>query len=115
MDVYRLILRINKFSFRLFYMNRLTIFLMSDQSDSNDDFLNEKFKILLDEDNEIKKWNEGILIKSLILLPIIIFIVGSFFFNKPENLIDVLLVIFYPLALILVGLLIMFVMRSKLN
>ena len=88
---------------------------MSDKSDFNDELLKDKLEALLDEDNEIKKWNEGILIKSLILLPIIIFIVGSFFFNKPENLIDVLLVIFYPLALILVGLLIMFVMRSKLN
>ena len=88
---------------------------MSEKSDFNDELLKDKLETLLDEDNEIKKWNEGILIKSLILLPIIIFIVGSFFFNKPENLIDVLLVIFYPLALILVGLLIMFVMRSKLN
>ena len=88
---------------------------MSDQSDFNDELLKDKLETLLDEDNEIKKWNEGIFIKSLILLPIIIFIVGSFFLNKPENLIDVLLVIFYPLALILVGLLIMFVMRSKLN
>ena len=88
---------------------------MSDQSDFNDEVLKDKLETLLDEDNEIKKWNEGILIKSLILLPIIIFIVGSFFFNKPENLIDVLLVILYPLALILVGLLILFVMRSKLN
>ena len=88
---------------------------MSDQSDFNNEVLKDKLETLLDEDNEIKKWNEGILIKSLILLPIIIFIVGSFFFNKPENLIDVLLVILYPLALILVGLLIMFVMRSKLN
>ena len=88
---------------------------MSEKSDFNDELLKDKLEALLDEDNEIKKWNEGILIKSLILLPIIIFIVGSFFFNKPENLIDVLFVIFYPLALILVGLLIMFVMRSKLN
>ena len=88
---------------------------MSEKSDFNDELLNDKLEALLDEDNEIKKWNEGIFIKSLILLPIIIFIVGSFIFNKPENLIDVLLVIFYPLALILVGLLIMFVMRSKLN
>ena len=36
---------------------------MSDQSDLNDEDLKEKFKILLDEDNEIKKWNEGLLIK----------------------------------------------------
>ena len=41
---------------------------MSDQSDFNDEILKDKLEILLDEDNEIKKWNEGLLIKSLILL-----------------------------------------------
>ena len=88
---------------------------MSDQSDFNDDFLNEKFKILLDEDNEIKKWNEGLLIKLLILLPIIIFIIGLFIFDRPENLTDLLFVLLYPLALILIGLIILYVMRSNLK
>ena len=73
---------------------------MSGNSDYNDEILKEKFKILLDDDNEIKKWNEGLLIKSLILLPIIIFIIGLFIINKPENLTDVLLVFLYPLTLI---------------
>ena len=88
---------------------------MSDQSDFNDKVLNQKLETLLDEDNQIKKGNEGLLIKSLILLPIIIFIVGSFFFNKPENLIDILLIILYPIALILIGLILLFIMRSKLK
>ena len=88
---------------------------MSGQSDFKDDFLNEKFKILLDEDNVIKKWNEGLLIKSLILLPIIIFIIGLVIFNRPENLTDLLFVLLYPISLILIGLIILFVMRSKLK
>ena len=88
---------------------------MSDQSDFDDDFLKERFKILLNEDNEIKKWNEGLLIKSLILLPIIIFIVGLFIVNRPETLTDILFVFLYPLALILIGLILLFVMRSKLK
>ena len=115
MYINRLILKINKFSFRLFYINRLTISLMSDQSNFNDDFLNEKFKILLDEDKEIKKWNEGILIKSLILLPIIVFIIGLFIVNRPENLKDVLFLLLYPVALISIGLLILFGMTSHLK
>tara|TARA_Y100001968_G_scaffold144003_1_gene131522 strand:- start:275 stop:538 length:264 start_codon:yes stop_codon:yes gene_type:complete len=86
---------------------------MSDQSDFSNDVLNEKLKTLLDEDNEIKKWNEGLLIKSLILLPIIVFIVGLFIINKPENLTDLLAILLYPLALILIGLIILFLMRSK--
>ena len=88
---------------------------MSDQSDFNDDFLKDKLETLLDEDSEIKKWNEGLLIKSLILLPIIIFIAGLFIVNRPENLIDLLFVFLYPLALIFIGLILLFIMRSKLN
>tara|TARA_Y100001968_G_C19326648_1_gene702116 strand:+ start:771 stop:1037 length:267 start_codon:yes stop_codon:yes gene_type:complete len=88
---------------------------MSDQSDINDEALKKKFRILLDEDNHIKKWNEGLLIKSLILLPIIIFIIGLFIINRPENLIDFLFVLLYPLVLILIGLIILFVMTINLN
>ena len=88
---------------------------MSDQSEFNDELLKDKLEILLDEDNEIKKWNEGLLIKSLILMPIIIFIAGLFILNRPEKLTDVLFVFLYPLALIFIGLLLLFVMRSRLN
>ena len=88
---------------------------MSDKFEFNEEFLKDKLGTLLDEDNDIKKWNEGLLIKSLILLPTIIFIVGLFFVNRPENLKDILFLFFYPLALILIGLLLLFFMRSKLN
>ncbi|ABM76199.1 Hypothetical protein NATL1_16421 [Prochlorococcus marinus str. NATL1A] len=88
---------------------------MSDQSEFNDEPLKDKLEILLDEDNEIKKWNEGLLIKLLILLPVIIFIVGLFIVNRPETLTDILFVFIYPLALILIGLILLFVMRSKLK
>ena len=88
---------------------------MRDQSDFNDQVLKDKLETLLDEDNEIKKWNEGLLIKSLILLPIIIFIVGLFFVNRPENFTDILFLLLYPIAIILIGLIVLFVMRSKLN
>ena len=88
---------------------------MSDHSDFNDKVFNEKLETLLDEDNVIKKWNEGLLIKSLILLPIIIFTVGLFIVNRPENLIDLLFLFLYPVALILMGLILLFFMRSKLK
>ncbi len=88
---------------------------MSDQSDFNDKVLKEKLQTLLDEDIETKRWNEGLLIKSLILFPIIIFIVGLFIVNRPESLTDLLFVLIYPIALILIGLIILFVMRSKLK
>ena len=86
---------------------------MSDLSDFNDELLKDKLDTLLDEDNVIKKWNEGLLVKSLILLPIIIFIVGLFILNRPETLKDILFVFLYPVALIFIGLILLFVMRSK--
>jgi hypothetical protein len=88
---------------------------MSDQFDFNDKVLKEKLQTLLDEDIETKRWNEGLLIKSLILFPIIIFIVGLFIVNRPESLTDLLFVLIYPIALILIGLILLFVMRSKLK
>ena len=88
---------------------------MIEQSNLNDEDLKDKLETLLDEDNEIKKWNEGLLIKSLILLPIKVFIVGLFFVNRPEKLTDILFVFLYPVALILIGLILLFVMRSKLK
>ena len=88
---------------------------MSDQSDLNNEELEDRFKILLDEDNEIKKWNEGLFIKSLILLPLIIFVIGLFVINRPENLIEVLLICLYPLVLICMGLIILFIMTNSIK
>ena len=88
---------------------------MNDQSDFNDELLNDRLETLLEEDNEIKKWNEGLLIKSLILLPIIIFIVCLFMVNRPTNLTDLLFVFLYPVCLISIGLIILFVMRRNLK
>ena len=88
---------------------------MSEDSDFNDEVLNEKIKILLDEDNEIKKWNEGLLVKSLIVMPLILFIVGLLIVNRPETMNELLLIFLYPLALISIGLTILFVMRSRLK
>ncbi len=86
---------------------------MSNHSDFDDELLKDRLKILLDEDKEIKKWNEALLMKSLILLPITIFLIGLFIVNRPENLTDVLFVLLYPVILILIGLIILFLMTSN--
>ena len=88
---------------------------MNDKSVFNDKGLKDKLETLLDDENEIKKWNEGLFIKSLILLPIIIFIIGLLIVNRPENFIDLIFILLYPIALILLGLLILFAMSSKLK
>ena len=88
---------------------------MNNKSNFNDQALKDKLKTLLDDENEKKKWNEGLFIKSLILLPIIIFIIGLFIVNRPENLIEILFILLYPIALVLLGLSILFVMSSKIK
>tara|TARA_B100000579_G_C22699954_1_gene789286 strand:- start:320 stop:586 length:267 start_codon:yes stop_codon:yes gene_type:complete len=88
---------------------------MSGKYEFDDKALREKLEFLIEDDTEIKKWNEGLFIKSLILLPIIIFIIGLFILNRPEKLTDILLILIYPMALILIGLLFLFVMRSDLK
>ena len=88
---------------------------MNNQSDLNNEELEDRFKVLLEEDNEIKKWNEGLFIKSLILLPLIIFVIGLFVFNRPENLMEVLLICLYPLILICMGLIILFIMTNSIK
>ncbi len=88
---------------------------MINQSEFNDEVLKDKIKNLLEDDNEIKSWNEGLWIKLLILLPTIIFIIGLFIVNKPENLTDILFVLLYPLILISIGLIILFGMTRKLK
>ena len=88
---------------------------MNNKSNFNDQPLKDKLETLLDDQNEKKKWNEGLFIKSLILLPIIIFIIGLLILNRPENFIDLLFILLYPIVLILLGLLILFAMSSKLK
>ena len=83
---------------------------MHEKSDLNEKVFKEKLKTLLDEDNDIKKWNEGLLIKSFILLPILIFIIGLLIINRPENLLEVLFTLLYPLVLISIGLITLFFM-----
>ena len=77
--------------------------------------LNEKLKALLDESDNIKKWNEGMFIKLLILLPVIIFIIGLYFVNKPESFKDIFFIFLYPMTLISIGLIILFGMSGNLK
>tara|TARA_Y100001968_G_C19084314_1_gene584536 strand:+ start:267 stop:533 length:267 start_codon:yes stop_codon:yes gene_type:complete len=88
---------------------------MSENSDFNNESINEKFKILLEEDNEIKEWYEGLLIKLIILLPILIFLIGLFIVNRPKNITDILFILLYPFSLISIGLIILFAMRGNLK
>ena len=81
----------------------------------DDSSFSEKIKIILDNDNDLRKWHEGLWIKSLILLPVVFFVVGLFIINKPENLNEIFFLLLYPFTLIFIGVILLFVMRRNLN
>lgn len=86
---------------------------MLNKVEFNDKNLKEKIQTILYDDFEVKKWNDGIWIKLLLIIPIIIFIIGLFIMNRPEKLSEIIFVLFYPLALILLGLIILLFMTRK--
>ena len=88
---------------------------MSDQSDLKDGDLKEKIKIILNDDIKIKRWNEDLFLKLIILLPTIIFILGLFLINRPQNITQIIFLLLYPLTLISIGVIILFFMRSNLK
>tara|TARA_Y100001968_G_scaffold313744_1_gene338270 strand:+ start:587 stop:877 length:291 start_codon:yes stop_codon:yes gene_type:complete len=94
-------------------MTRLNLFFMLNKVEFNDKNLKEKIQTILYDDFEVKKWNDGIWIKLLLIIPIIIFIIGLFIMNRPEKLSEIIFVLFYPLALILLGLIILLFMTRK--
>ena len=88
---------------------------MKNKTDFNDQTMEEKVKIILENDNSCRKWNDGLFIKSLILSPLIIFLIGLFIVNRPETLNEILFFLLYPLSLIIIGVIILFLMRRNLE
>ena len=87
---------------------------MQGKNDSEDVIIEEKISNILANDNQFKAWNEGLGIKLLILLPIMIFVIGLFMLNKPENLYEIFFTLLYPFFLIAIGVLLLFLMRRDL-
>ena len=88
---------------------------MSNRINLDNEPLNEKVKLILEDEPEIKKWNEDLWLKSLILLPSLMFVIGLFIINKPKNISEIIFVLIYPLILILIGVLILFIMTRNLK
>ena len=84
---------------------------MQDNNDSDDVIIKKKITNILANDNQFKAWNEGLGIKLLIILPVMIFVIGLFILNKPENLYEIFFTLLYPFFLIAIGVLLLFLMR----
>ena len=87
---------------------------MQENNHSEDMIIEEKISNILSNDNQFKAWNEGLGIKLLIILPIIVFVVGLFILNRPESLYEIFFTLLYPFCLIAIGVLLLFIMRRDL-
>ena len=81
----------------------------------NKDSLQEVIKSLEEDDETtiVKKWNEELFSKFILLFPIIIFLVTFFVINKDKTIFDLLIFILGCLGLIAFGLFINFAISKK--
>ncbi len=84
---------------------------MQDKNDSDDVIIEEKISNILANDNQFMAWNKGLGIKLLIIFPIIVFIIGLFILNRPQNLYEIFFTLLYPFFLIAAGLILFILMR----
>jgi len=83
---------------------------MQVKNEFDDLIVDEKITKIQTNDNQFKAWNEGVGIKFLIILPVIVFVVGLLILNRPESLYQIFLTLLYPFVLILIGVLLLFLM-----
>ena len=72
----------------------------------------DKYLTILNEDEEelFKAWNQGIGIKLLIIMPSLLFLVGFFIVNTPQNPFELLSILLFPFMFILLGVFLFFIM-----
>ncbi len=66
-----------------------------------------------DESNEIKKWNESIISKILLLFPLLIFLITFLIINNDKSIIDLIIFISLGGGLVLIGVLLNYLMSDK--
>tara|TARA_B100000900_G_scaffold267372_1_gene228291 strand:+ start:78 stop:332 length:255 start_codon:yes stop_codon:yes gene_type:complete len=83
------------------------------QQDDNN--LDEIIKKLQEEDdpNEIKKWNESIIYKIILLFPILIFLITFLSINNDKSIIDLIAFILFGGGLVLIGVLLNYLISDK--
>ena len=83
------------------------------QQDDNN--LDEIIKKLQEEDdpNEIKKWNESIIYKIILLFPILIFLITFLSINNDKSVIDLIAFILFGGGLVLIGVLLNYLISDK--
>ena len=77
--------------------------------------LEEIYKRLQDEDDmsEIKKWNEAIIPKIILLFPLLIFLITFLRINNDKSLTDLIGFVCFGIGLVLVGIILNFILSDK--
>ncbi len=70
-------------------------------------------KLQNEERIEIKKWNESLIYKIILLFPLIIFLITFLRINNDKTLIDLIAFISFGGVLVLIGIMINFLLSDK--
>tara|TARA_B100000945_G_scaffold303759_1_gene288648 strand:+ start:1412 stop:1669 length:258 start_codon:yes stop_codon:yes gene_type:complete len=84
---------------------------MSDNQSSID----EMIKNLKEDDNQniVKKWNEDLISKFILLLPLLIFLVTFLKFNKDKSIYDLIIFLSISIFLIILGILFNILLQKR--
>ena len=82
------------------------------QDDNNLDAIIKKLQEE-DDPNEIKKWNESIIYKIILLFPILIFLITFLRINNDKSIIDLIAFILFGGGLVLIGVLLNYLISDK--
>ena len=76
--------------------------------------LKEIFQKLQEDDQiEIKKWNESLVSKIILLFPLVIFLITFLSINNDKSFIDLIAFISFGGGLVLIGIIINFLLSDK--
>tara|TARA_Y100001970_G_scaffold216522_1_gene265019 strand:- start:17036 stop:17290 length:255 start_codon:yes stop_codon:yes gene_type:complete len=77
--------------------------------------LDQMYQKLQEEDdpNDIKKWNEAIIPKFILLFPLLIFLITFLRINNDKSIVDLITFILFGGGLVLVGILLNFALSDK--
>ncbi len=88
---------------------------MTQMMKNKNENLEEMIQRIQEEDNsnEIKKWNESIIYKILLLFPLLIFLFTFLKINNDKSLIDLIAFISFGGGLVLIGVILNYLMSDK--
>lgn len=83
--------------------------------DFNQKTIKEKIDTLRKNDTDSNPSTDGLLVKALIALPILVFFIGFFLVNRPLNIYGIISILCLTLILIIIGVLLLLFMEDSIR